>query len=295
MLRSLVLALLLTTPVLAQTGPRPIAPAIAPLKVGKFDAVVLRDADFVAANDGKTFGINEGVPAVAAVLEAAGAPGDTIQLGVGGLLVKLPGRVVIIDTGLGPPAKGELVASLALAGYRPAQVTDIFISHSHGDHVGGLLTADGKSAFPKAAIRMHAAEWAFVKAKPENARLVAAIGPQVKTFAAAGRVIAGITALPNAGHTPGHTTYRVGTLPNSLRTLGDTAHSHIISLAKPGWSVAFDTDKPAGEAARRKTLTELAGSGERVWAPHFPWPSIGTIVARGDGFAWVPDAGVVAK
>jgi len=50
-----------------------------------------------------------------------------------------------------------------------------------------------------------------------------------------------------------------------------------------------------GEAARRKTLTELAASHERVWAPHFPWPSVGTVIVKGDGFAWVPDAGVKAR
>lgn len=295
MLRALTLAVLLAAPALAQTGPRPIAAAIAPFKIGKIDAVVLRDADFVAANDGKTFGIGEGIPAVAAVLKAAGALGDRIQLGVGGLLVRTPGHVVVIDTGLGPAAAGKLIASLRLAGVQPGQVTDIFISHSHGDHVGGLLTADGKSAFPTAAIRMHAAEWTFLKGTAENARLAAAIGPQVKTFDKAGPVIPGVAALPNPGHTPGHTTYRVGTAPNSLRTLGDTAHSHILSLAKPGWAIAFDTDKAAGEAARRKTLTELAGSHERVWAPHFPWPSVGSVIVKGDGFAWVPDAGVKAR
>jgi glyoxylase-like metal-dependent hydrolase (beta-lactamase superfamily II) len=295
MLRHLALALLLASPALAQTGPQPVAPAIAPLKIGKIDAAVLRDAGFVAANDGKTFGIGEGVPAVAAVLEAAGAPGDRIQLGVGGLLVRTQGHVSIIDTGLGPGADGKLLASLGVAGFKPADVTDIFISHSHFDHVGGLLTADGKSAFPKAAIRMHALEWAFLKSNPANAKLVAAIGPQVKTFDTAGTLIPGIAALPNPGHTPGHSTYRVGTLPNSLRTLGDTAHSHIISLAKPGWAVAFDTDKAGGEAARRALLAELAKTHERVWAPHFPWPSVGTVVVKGDGYAWVPDAGVVGK
>ena len=41
--------------------------------------------------------------------------------------------------------------------------------------------------------------------------------------------------------------------------------------------------------------TELARSGERVWAPHFPWPSVGRVVVKGDAFAWVPDTTVVAK
>jgi len=298
-MRHLLTALLLALPALpavaADTGPQPIEPAYAPLKIGSYDAAVLRDAGFVAANDGKTFGTDQGVAAVKKVLEAAGAPGDRIQLGVGGLLVKTPGHVSIIDTGLGPGAGGKLAASLAKAGVGPDAVTDIFISHSHFDHVGGLLTAAGAPAFPKAAIHLHSAEWTYLKANPQNAKLAAAIGGQVKTFDKAGEVIPGITALPNFGHTPGHSTYRVGSGKASLRTLGDTAHSYIISLAKPEWGVDFDESKADGARVRRATLAELAASHERVFAPHFPWPSIGTVVVKGDGFAWAPDKSVVPK
>ena len=128
----------------------------------------------------------------------------------------------------------------------------------------------------------------------ERFALAAAIGPKVKTFTTAGPVFPGLAAVPNPGHTPGHSTYRITSGKATLRTLGDTAHSSIISLAHPDWAIAYDGDKAAGAAARQATLGQLASSGERVFAPHFPWPGVGHVVKAGTGFAWRPDAGVKA-
>lgn len=290
-MRLLPLALLLAVPAVAQ--PAPVAPSAVPFRIGALQAWALRDAGFAAANDGKTW-INASTADVAATLKSAGLKGDTIPLGVSGLFVRIPGHPTIIDTGLGPKQGGVLAASVAAAGAKPGEITDIFISHSHFDHVGGLLTSDGKLAFPNASIHMAAAEWAHLKGQPANAALAAAIGPKIKTFDKAGPVFPGLTALPNPGHTPGHSTYRVTSGKATLRTLGDTAHSSIISLAHPDWAIAYDSDKAAGAAARKATLAELAASGERVFAPHFPWPGVGHVVKAGAGFAWQPDASVKA-
>jgi 7,8-dihydropterin-6-yl-methyl-4-(beta-D-ribofuranosyl)aminobenzene 5'-phosphate synthase len=50
-------------------------------------------------------------------------------------LVEADGRRLLFDTG----AKGEvLLANMAVIGLDPQTITDIFISHAHWDHVGGL-------------------------------------------------------------------------------------------------------------------------------------------------------------
>src|SRR5690606_40027720 len=56
------------------------------------------------------------------------------------------------------------ISSLRAAGVEPSQVTDIFISHRHADHVGGLLAADGAPAFPNATVHLTTAEWAGIQA-----------------------------------------------------------------------------------------------------------------------------------
>ena len=139
-------------------GPSPAAPAAQALRVGALKLWALHDAQYVVPNDAKTFGVDAGVAAVADLLRGAGAPTDRITLSVNALLVRSGARVLLLDTGLGSKVQGGLIASLAAAGVSPDAVTDVLITHSHGDHVGGLLDANGHPAFPKATIRMAGAE-----------------------------------------------------------------------------------------------------------------------------------------
>jgi glyoxylase-like metal-dependent hydrolase (beta-lactamase superfamily II) len=270
-------------------GPTPAVPTAEAMQLGDLQLVMLRDAGFQAPNDGTVFGLNAGTDAVTKVLAAAGVPTDRVTLSLQALLVKLPTGFVLIDTGLGPRFDGKLLASLALTSVSPDAIGHIFISHSHFDHAGGLVDANGKLQFPKATIHMAADEWAFLQANPDNATLAAAIAPQVKTFAVPGPIIPGVAAEPNPGHTPGHSTYRVTMGNTSILALGDTAHSYIVSVGRPDWTIAYDTDQVKGAAARRATLAALAKSGSNVWSPHFPFPGIGKVVVAGNDFTWVPN------
>ena len=276
----------LASPVLA--GPVPVDPGAVSFRLGDFQLTALRDAVFAAPNDGKTFGVDAGPAAVAAVLAAAGAPTDAITLSVDGLLVREKDRLVLIDTGLGAKVHGVLQESLAKAGVTPDQVTDVLITHSHGDHIGGLVTADGRPAFPKAVIRMSAKEWAFLQGQPQAKALAEAIAPQVRTFEPGGTVVPGITSVAIPGHTPGHVGYEIVSGRERLLDIGDTAHSSIVSLAKPEWIMGFDHDGQVGRASRIATLKRLAKSHELIFAPHFPFPGVGRIEAKGDGFVWKP-------
>jgi glyoxylase-like metal-dependent hydrolase (beta-lactamase superfamily II) len=268
-------------------GPQPVPPAAHMFSVGKLQLASLHDAQFVFPNDAKTFGVGADPAQVGAVLRAAGAPTDRITLSVNQLLVRTGHRVVLIDTGIGPKMHGSILASLAEAGVKPTAITDVLITHSHGDHVGGLLDASGKLAFPKATIRMSSAEWAWMqtKASPE---MVKAISSHVHTFEPGAQVAPGITSVALKGHTPGHVGYEITSGDAHLLDIGDLAHSSIVSLQKPQWTVEFDTDDATGKATRATELKQLAGDQELVFAPHFPFPGVGHIGATGDGFVWQP-------
>lgn len=273
----------------ALAGPVPAAPAATSFNLGKFQVTALRDMINAVPNDGSVFGPQVGPAAVADVLRKAGAPTDMLPLGVDALLVQMPARFVLIDTGLGPKVGGALPRSFAFAGVDPARVTDVLITHSHGDHVGGLLTANGALAFPNATIRMARAEWAWMQGKPESAALVAAIAPRVQTFTPGAVVVPGITSVALPGHTPGHSGYEISSGGERLLDIGDSAHSAIVSLAKPDWVITYDTDAQQGIARRDATLARLAASHERIFAPHFPFPGVGRIVKQGAGYKWQPD------
>lgn len=264
-----------------------VQPAARPFHVGELSVTALHDAQIVVANDGKTFGLGVSTRAVGKVLSAAGAPPDRITLSANALLVRTAGRVILIDTGLGPRYHGQLLASLKLAGVSPGEVTDVLITHPHPDHIGGLLDVQGALAFPGATIRMASAAWDWMKQHVPPA-MVSTVTPRIQTFEPGARIAPGIQSLPLPGHTPGHVGYAIASGHARLLDIGDLAHSSIVSLARPQWDIEFDNDQALARETRRKELPELAKSGEWVFAPHFPFPGVGHIVAAGQGFAWKP-------
>jgi glyoxylase-like metal-dependent hydrolase (beta-lactamase superfamily II) len=132
---------------------------------------------------------------------------------------------------------------------------------------------------------MTSAEWAWLK-KQGPAALVQAASDHVKTFEPGAIVVPGIRARAQAGHTPGHVGYLISSGSAHLLDIGDLAHSSIVSLAKPQWTMGFDNDQSTAKATRVRMLATLAHSHALIYAPHFPFPGVGHIVADGAGFKW---------
>ncbi len=271
----------------------PEAEAVFRFKIGALDAAATLDGTITAANDGKTFGVGRPTSDVAEVLKAAGLPTDHLELSIQPLLVRSGTQVLLFDTGAGDVAfakGGKLPASLRAAGVEPSQITDIFISHAHPDHVGGLLGADGARAFSNATIHMSAPEWEAMKANSNQMALVTAIAPKVVTFQPGAAVLPGlVTAVQVKGHTPGHSAYEIASGEDRLLYIGDTAHHSVISVQKPDWTIDYDADAPTAEVSRRAFLQRAADQNLRLYAVHFPFPGVGHVKARGEGFIWVPE------
>ena len=272
-------------------------------KLGELSAVALRDGYLEFPNDNKIFGLGHSADEVNALLTAAGLPTDKLQLSLQPLLVKSGDRVLLFDTGaagaFGPTA-GQLPASLAEAGVDPASVTDIFISHVHGDHVGGLVNADGKPNFPNATVHIAAPEWKFLTTvKPDLAKqmgignrdaIVAAIKPKVDAFKPGAELVKGVVkAVDIKGHTPGHSGYMITSGSDSLLYVGDSMHHSIISVQKPDWPMGFDADQKVGAKSRAGLIADAAASGQRIYAVHFPYPGIGRFEKQGEGYVWVAE------
>jgi glyoxylase-like metal-dependent hydrolase (beta-lactamase superfamily II) len=265
--------------------------------------MALRDGGIEPPNDNKVFGVGRTPEEVAAVLSAAGQPTDKLQLSIQPLLVKTTDRVLLFDTGAGSnfgPGAGQLPASLAAAGVDANSVTDIFISHVHGDHVGGLVNAEGALAFPNATIHISKPEWIYLSGmKPEAAKnvgvsnhaaLVAAMTPKVDAFAPGSEIVPGtVKAVEIKGHTPGHSGYMITSGQSSLLYVGDSMHHFVVSVQKPEWACGFDGDAKTSAASSAALIAKLAADGQRVYAVHFPFPGLGKIEKRGEGFAWVAE------
>jgi glyoxylase-like metal-dependent hydrolase (beta-lactamase superfamily II) len=261
---------------------------VSPLAVGSLQAAALRDAAFSPANDNQTLAINVSKAEVDALLEAEGLATDVLELSVQPLIVRTADRVLLFDTGNGP--SGMLSASMATAGVEAGAVTDIFISHSHGDHVGGLMDANERLAFPNAAVHISANEWGAMQADASLATLVRTVSPRVTTFEPGAELVPGaVAAVDIQGHTPGHSGYLVTSGQESLLYIGDTMHHSVISVQRPDWTIAFDGNAPLAQESRRALLSSSAASGQRIYAVHFPFPGLGTFEDRDGTFVWMAE------
>ena len=281
----------------AAAAPAATQPAAHPdvfrFRIGTLDAAALKDGDIDAANDGKTFGVGQPTDQVAALLAAAKQPTDVLHLSIQPLLVRSGTRILLFDTGAADASfarAGRLPASLRAAGVEPSQVTDIFLSHRHPDHVGGLLTREGALAFPNATVHLSAPEWEALKGDRDSAALVAAITPKVATFQPGAAILPGVvTAVAVEGHTPGHSAYEITSGDERLLYIGDTVHHFVVSVQRPEWTVQYDENAPLAQTHRRALLQRAADDNLRVYAVHFPFPGLGHIEALGDSFVWVPE------
>jgi glyoxylase-like metal-dependent hydrolase (beta-lactamase superfamily II) len=232
--------------------------------------------------------------------------GAPIETSFNGFLVNTGTKLVLIDTGAGNffgPTLGNLANSLKAAGYQPEQVDEVYITHFHSDHIGGLLAGD-KAAFPNAIVRAdkHESDYWLSQANLDKApkdgkdsfvHAQAALKPYVdagkfKAIEGNGELVPGISSLATFGHTPGHTSYVVESKGQKLVVWGDLIHVAAVQLTHPDAKMQFDSDSKAGMAQRKKTYAEAAKEGYIVAGAHISFPGLGRLRAEGTGYVWVP-------
>ena len=229
-----------------------------------------------------------------------------VETSVNGYLINTGSKLVLIDTGaakLFGPTLGNLVDSLKAAGYQPEQVDEIYITHMHADHVGGLMAGD-KLAFPNAIVRadQHDADFwlsaANLEKAPEQMKgffqgAQASLNPYVaagkfKPFNGDTELVPGVRAVAAAGHTPGHSTYLVESKGQKLALWGDLMHVAAVQFAQPSVTIQFDTDSKAAAVQRKRAYAEAAKQGYLVGSAHLSFPGIGHLRAEGKGYVFVP-------
>lgn len=236
--------------------------------------------------------------------------GVPLETSVNGYLINTGTKLVLIDTGaagLFGPTLGKLQANLKAAGYQPEQVDEVYITHLHPDHVGGLLNAEGKPAFPNAVVRFdrrdgdHWLSGAQMDKAPEEGKgffkgAMAALKPyqdagKVQPFdgqAQGVELVPGLRALPTYGHTPGHTVYVAESKGQKLAVWGDLMHVAAVQFPEPSVTISFDVDSKAALPQRQKAYAAAAREGYYVAVAHVSFPGIGKLRADGKGYQWLP-------
>jgi glyoxylase-like metal-dependent hydrolase (beta-lactamase superfamily II) len=231
---------------------------------------------------------------------------DPIPTSVNAFLVNTGSKLVMIDTGAGVlfgPTLNKLVDNLKAAGYQPEQIDEIYITHMHGDHVGGLMSGD-KMAFPNATVRADKrdADFWLSQAKMDAAKgddknafkgAMVSLNPYIaagkfKPFDGATELVPGVRAVSAYGHTPGHTTYLVESKGQSMLMLGDLMHVAAVQFPNPAVTIQFDSDAKAAAAARKKVFADVAKNGHWIAVAHVSFPGIGHIRQDGAGYVYYP-------
>ncbi len=219
-------------------------------------------------------------------------------------LINTGSKLVMIDSGAGSffgPTLGRLVANMKAAGYQPEQVDEIYITHFHGDHLGGLVNGSAL-VFPKATVRANKMEsdyWLsqanMDKAKDKGGfqAAMSAITPYAKAgkfkpFEGDVELVPGIRARTAQGHTPGHTTYLVESGGQKLHLIGDLIHVASVQMANPAVTIDFDSDQKAAVAPRRKAFDAAAKGDYLIGGAHLQFPGMGYLRNEGKGYRFIP-------
>ena len=229
-----------------------------------------------------------------------------VETSVNAYLVNTGARLVLIDAGAGAlegPTLGRLAGNLRAAGYLPEQVDDVFLTHLHPDHVGGLV-AGGAMVFPHATVHADKREadyWlseaTLAKATGDTKTFVqgamAALKPYIaagrfQTFVADAELVPGVRSRATYGHTAGHTSYDVQSRGQRLLVLGDVVHVGAVQFADPSVSISFDADPKAAAAIRAEVFKHAAKEDDLVAGAHLPFPGIGHVRSLFRGYEWVP-------
>ena len=209
---------------------------------------------------------------------------------------------VLIDTGLGVQAQagapvGRLIAHLESAGVKASEIDTVFITHGHGDHIGGMTGTDGKPLFPNAKYIMGETEHTFWT-KPATGEVGAGIKKNVigvqdrlTLIKAGAEIVPGLTSVDSPGHTPGHLSVLISSGNQQMMAFADAAGHWLLSLQYPQAYLGFDNNKELVVQTRAKLFDRVSSEKMLATGYHFPWPGACYIRKRAaGGYEFIPAA-----
>lgn len=236
---------------------------------------------------------------------------DRLVIAIQVWLVFCGGRIVLIDAGVGnfksrPAARMNalntlLPSWLEAAGAGRHSVTDVVMTHLHGDHVGWNTTLeDGRwvPTFPNARYHVPRRDFDYFKRLDDDGvPNDGSFGDSVMPIVQAGlaqfigedqREVAGCLDVAHAyGHTPGQLNYWLRDDGAAAVFSADIFH-HPVQILNPGWNTAFCIEPDRARATRAAFLAKAAETGALIMPCHFPAPHCGRVRRQGRGFAYEP-------
>jgi glyoxylase-like metal-dependent hydrolase (beta-lactamase superfamily II) len=232
-------------------------------------------------------------------------PDGTLTQALNCLLVETPSGRVLVETGIGERmddhhraqrgVSGEpILPSLRAAGFDPGSVDVVAVSHLHFDHAGGLITAAGERAFPRARVVAQALEWEF--ALGTNPRLQASYDQAELRLAEAwarptsadgeAELLPGVSVIRTGGHSGGHQAIVVRGRDATVGFIGDLFMRPW--SANPRWLPAFDDFPLTSVEVKTRLFRQAAEEGWTVVLSHEPRRPVGRLAADRDRYRFEP-------
>lgn len=230
-----------------------------------------------------------------------GTDNRSLFIPVNNFLFQRDGKTILIDAGAGAtmqPTLGRLPGNLRAGGVDPESVHTIVITHIHPDHANGLVDDKGEAVYSNAEILVHAREYDFWMAEntgnePENVKKTRArnkinMEPYVERTRRMrdGEEILGCTPILAAGHSPGHTCWRIMSGRESFLAWGDLVHLSAIQVSHPDTALTYDLDKEMARRSRHRILDMVANERIVVAGAHVAAPGFGHVVRKGATYAF---------
>ena len=167
----------------------------------------------------------------------------------------------------------RLLAGLHALGISPADIKYIYLTHFHGDYIGGLMKNDSV-VFPHAEIYASKAEYdSWMKMEAEkNGQVVRAMNAykdRLHLFAFGDTLPGKVVVMEAVGHTPGHTVFQAG----KLLIIGDLIHGAALQLEHPEICATYDMDKQEAIKTRKNLLQYARENGLVIAGMHLPVPA----------------------
>jgi glyoxylase-like metal-dependent hydrolase (beta-lactamase superfamily II) len=264
-------------------------------KVGDFDCAVLLDGASSISRDQFLQRFPEATEAEYRQAHAdIGLSFDEADSSYNVLMVKMRGETVLMDAGVGSkPAGGYLLESMNAASVHPDSISLVVITHTHGDHVLGLLSDNNEPVFPNATYVMSTEELTFWQDRiddnaPDQLPILTMMKEKgLRLIAMDEQILPGMTAIPIPGHTPGQIAVLLESGSEKLIHMADLLHSPM-QFAHPEWSVRFDADKGVSVPTRRETLARAADDNMLALFYHLTFPGLGWVRRAEKEFTWEP-------
>lgn len=187
-------------------------------------------------------------------------------------LVETDGISILFDTGLGAP-DSRLQSGLASLNIKPEDIKYLYLTHFHGDHIGGMMKGD-TPVFPNAEVYASQAEYDAwmgmpTERKAQVVKTMNAYKDRLHLFRFGDTLPGNVVAMNAEGHTPGHTVYRAG----KLLVIADLIHGAALQLQHPEICAAYDMDKEKAVKSRKHFLQYAKDNGLTMAGMHLPAPA----------------------